>query len=422
MTTPIPAVRHAVLTLYLCNTMAGSSICESVSTNESCVCNSSVLNECLWEPEVPYSIALAVILAFSYIVIFFLAFCWNTFVISVFMKDRYLLQEPSSLFLFLFAVVDVLQTILAIPFYLAAIIGGGWIFGSTDTIREGVCIAVAFLFCMFLFMTVHLLAVIAFDRYLFIVHPLKYRQWMSLPKAVCLVSLVSIVPLILASLPFFGFGRLGYSPVVGVCVFRWEGERPYVITVAAEAMLPIIATVVFTLWTYIHVKRFLNRRHIRQMSIDMTTVKNQRVQRTLTRTFVLLLISQAVCFTPGIITAFVGFFVEYRNIPSTVFVIDFLIIVSSVAINPIIQTLSRSNFRNYLTLLFHKLRCKQRELTPAIEQCIESRTSNGEGCITELSSTSIVNTNQVPFQADNITASTQFIECYDIDPIHGTLV
>ena len=39
--------------------------------------------------------------------------------------------------------------------------------------------------------------------------------------------------------------------------FYWE----YVITVGIEAMIPIVATIVFTLWTYIYVKRFLSRRH-----------------------------------------------------------------------------------------------------------------------------------------------------------------
>ena len=328
------------------------------------------------------------------------------------MKDKYPLKEPSSLFLFLLAVVDLLETVLAIPFYTAAIVGGGWIFGHTDTIREGVCIAVAFLFSFFLFMTVHVLAVISFDRYLFIVHPLKYRKWKSLPKAMCLVSLVSIAPLVLASLPFVGFGRLGYSPIIGVCLFRWEGERPYVILVAAEAMIPIIATLVFTLWTYVHVRMFLKRRHVRQISIDVTTVRNRGVQRTLTQTFVLLLVSQAVCFTPGIITAFVGLLVGYRNIPSPVLAFDLLIIVSSVAINPIIQSLSRSNFRKYLILIWHKLRCQRRHLTPPIETSIETEENR---TINELSTTSVPTTNQVLREARSI-------DCYDIDPINGTLV
>lgn len=336
--------------------------------------------------------------------------------ISVFVKDRYLLQEPSSLFLFVFAAVDLLQTVFAIPFYVVAIIGGGWIIGNTDSSRQGVCVAVAFFFSMFLFTTVHLLAVISFDRYLYIVHPLKYRKWMTFPKALCLVSLVSVVPLVLASLPFFGFGKLGYSPIVGVCVFRWEGQFPYVITVAVESMIPIVATVIFTLWTYIHIKRFLKRRHIRQMSIEANTMKNQSVQRTLTRTFVLLLISQAVCFTPGIITAFVGLFVQYENIPRTVFIIDMIIIVSSVAINPIIQSLSRSNFRNYLTVC-----CKRRE-NPQIEQNVEDgRTINGKAHVEELSSTCIVDI-QASRQTEHPTGDRTAATCYDIDPINGTLV
>lgn len=55
--------------------------------------------------------------------------------------------------------------------------------------------------------------------------------------------------LFLASLPFFGFGELGFSPYIGVCTLRWEGEREYIVTIAVEALLPILGTIIFTLWT-----------------------------------------------------------------------------------------------------------------------------------------------------------------------------
>ena len=396
--------------------------CESVRVNSSCICNhSATLNECLWRPEKPYSVALVVIVTFFYIVIFVTAVVWNTFVIAIFFKDRHLFRTPFSLFLFLLAVVDLLEAILAIPFYITALIGGGWIIGNTDSVRDGTCVTLAFIFSMFLFTTVHLLAVISFDRFLYIVYPLKYRQWMTLPKAIILAVVASFIPIVLALLPFFGFGELGYSPFIAACLFRWEGERAYVITIAVEALIPIVATVVFTMWTYIYAKRFLRRRHFRQKSIDESTVRTQNAERTLTRTFALLLISQAICFAPGILTAFVGFFVGYINIPPSVLITDLLIIISSVAINPLIQSLSRTQIRHYLTPL---LQCHRCTLVPTVRE-VEHSQQNGANIHTECTSNAVSIDHSDLCKAEQLQSGEVYnrtLKNYDIDPIKGTLV
>ena len=331
--------------------------------NRSCECGSSPnLNECMWE--IPYDGPAVGVVAFLYIVIFVLAL-WNIVVIAIFIKDRAMLQEPSSVFLLVLAVVDMLEAVLSIPFYVATLIGDGWIFGSTDAIRQGVCMGVGFVLSVFLLISVHLLALISFDRFLYIVFALRYRTWMNTKRAIFLTIVVSIIPIFLASTPLFGFGELGFSSSLGVCIFRWEGQREYVILIAAEALIPVVATIVFTLWAYIYVRRFLRRRYIRQASYgDSTespadlTASTGKLERTLTRVFVLLLVSQAICFTPGILTAIIGFFVGYSNIPSVILLIDFVIIISNAAINPLIQSLVKSRIRRYLSMFFNALCCR----------------------------------------------------------------
>ena len=399
------------------------STCGGVRNTSTCDCSiSSALNECRWEPAKPFGVELIVIVAFFYVVVFVMACLWNTLVIAIFIKNRHRLQEPSSLFLFTLAVVDILEAISSIPFYITALIGGGWIIGDTDATRERTCVALGFIFGVFLLATVHLLALISFDRFLYIVHPLKYGKWMNLPKALCLAGMVLSVPVVLASLPFFGFGKLGYSPFIGVCVFRWEGERNYVLTIAIEALFPTVATIIFTLWTYIHAKRFLRRRNARQMSysfpkelVHSVSIKNQELERTLTHTFFLLLFSQAVCFAPGIVTAIVGFFVGYVNIPTPIYIIDFLIIVSSVAINPIIQSLSRTQIRKYVKKLFHKLKCcwhmqSLQTESHELQQQEDTRCSSDYATNNEQDNR--------PIQALSQCNATTYI----IDPIRGTLV
>lgn len=386
---------------------------QSGCDNDSCECGSSaVLNECLWKS--PYGTPTAVIVAIFFTVILLFALVWNGLVIFIFIKDRYLLKEPSSVYLFLLAVVDTLEVVLSIPFYVVTLIAGEWIFGRTDAIREAVCIAVGYIFSLFLFTTVHLIALISFDRFLYIVHAFNYRKWMNPTRALCLTAVVLIVPLILASTPFFGFGKLEFSPIIGLCVFRWEGQRPYVLSVAAEALLPVGATIVFTMWTYIYVKRFLRRKHARQISHTLAddlgnASRNRKVERTLTRTFTLLVISQAICFAPGIITALVGFFVGYARIPSEIFLIDFVIIVSNAGVNPLMQSLSRTQIRRYLSFLIHLLTCCRKNLVPVKESSDEAKCQEHCQMTTQTSS----GTSQ-EIMSLNIR--------YNIDPIRGTLV
>lgn len=380
-----------------------------------CDCGSStVLNECLWKA--PYGTPTAVIVAIFFILILLFALVWNGLVIFIFIKDRYLLKEPSSVYLFLLAVVDTLEVVLSIPFYVVTLIAGEWIFGPTDAVREAVCIAVGYIFSLFLFTTVHLIALISFDRFLYIVHALNYRKWMNPTRALCLTGVVLIVPLILASTPLFGFGKLEFSPIIGLCVFRWEGQRPYVLSVAAEALLPVGATIVFTMWTYIYVKRFLRRKHARQIShaddLGNTPSRNKKVERTLTRTFTLLVISQAICFAPGIVTALVGFFVGYAHIPSEIFLIDFVIIVSNAGVNPLMQSLSRTRIRRYLSFLIHLLTCCRTHSVPVKESSDEAKCQ--EHC---------QSTTQTPSAAcQEIMSQSSLTIRYNIDPIRGTLV
>lgn len=433
-----------------------ASGCDWKNGSGDCGCEISPrLNECMWQ--IPHSEPVAGIIAFAYIIIFVLAFLWNMFVIGIFLKDRKLLKQPSSVFLLALAVVDFLEALLSIPFYIAALIGGGWIFGDTDDTRQGVCTAIGFFLSVFLFTTLHLLALLSFDRFLYIVFAVKYDQWMKPWRALLLGMVVSIVPLILASTPLYGFGALRFSETLGVCAFQWIGQRVYVVVVGIEALLPITAIVVFTLWPYIYVKRFLKRRHKRQLQFTKTrqdlfelNTRKQQHERVLTRVFSLLLVSQLVCFTPGILIAFVGFFIGYENIPPAIPLIAFVIIISNAAINPIIQSLTRRSIRRYPSYFIHILTCghycagvtqeessdSQHCQSPIQSQSQMTRLTSIELLSQDENTSRVLQQTQMTRLAPSEILSREFEEgdtstvptgrrlsdAYAIDPVDGTLV
>lgn len=298
---------------------------------------------------------MASFIAVVYSIIFLVAFFWNLFIICFFLRNKNHLKDPSSVFLFCLALVDFLEAFSSIPFYIAALVMGEWRFGDSDEERQRVCSAIAFFLSIFLLVSVHLLAVIAFDRCLYVVYALRYKKLLKSWSAWILVVAVNAVPVIIASTPFYGFGVFGFVPSFGACLFRWAMDRRYVLMFALEAMIPIMAIVVFTLWTYVYVRRFVRRSGrrrsqwtIRQQGVAREQKKTVRQQKTLTRLFFSLLVCQLICFTPGLLTAFLGFFTNYETIPPEVLLVDFVFILLNAALNPIVQSVLKKPIRDSL--------------------------------------------------------------------------
>lgn len=308
---------------------------------------------CLWE--LPHKPPVAGFIAAVYSIIFLVAFFWNLFIMCFFLRNKNHLKEPSSVFLFCLAMVDFLEAFSSLPFYIAALAMGEWRFGDSDEVRQRVCSAIAFFLSIFLLVSVHLLAIIAFDRCLYVVCALRYKKLLNSWSTWILVVTVNTVPVIIASTPFYGFGVFGFVPSFGACLFRWAMDRRYVLMFALEAMIPIIAIIVFTLWTYVYVRRFVRRSgrrrsqwSIRQQGAAREQKRTLRQQKTLTRLFFTLLVCQLICFTPGLLTALLGFFTNYETIPPEVLLVDFVFILLNAAMNPIVQSILKKPIRDSL--------------------------------------------------------------------------
>ena len=332
-----------------CNESVVNDVGSAVSeNNDSSMCGTGDpgLSESMWS--LPYPPAAAGAIAAIYTVIFVIAFCWNLFLIGFMIKNRKMLRgEPSSIFLFCLAVVDFLEATSSIPFYIATLIQGGWFFGETDTVRMQFCCAIAFFLSLFLCLSIYLLAIIAFDRFLYIVYSFRYHRLMKPWRAWLLVLCVCVVPVIISSTPFYGFGAFFYFPPFGACLFRWRAERDYVIVFAVLMVIPVAFILVFTIITYFYVRRFLRGNLGKRGQWSVTSLDAQKVkERNLTRLFAALVITQLVCFSPALLTAFIGRIFSYDNVPNAVFLIDFILVLLNSAINPIIQSFLRKPIRD----------------------------------------------------------------------------
>lgn len=352
-------MRRSSMNSTTCNEAVVNSTCDNETSAGG---GDSKLNESLWD--LPVSDAVAGFIASLYMILFLVAFSWNLCVIVFMLVNRKLLREPSSIFLFCLAIVDFMEAVSSIPFYIATLIGGGWIFGDTDDMRMDFCKAVGFFLSTFLSVSIHILAIIAFDRFLYIVCAFQYPRLLKPWRAWLLVFVCCIPAVIVASTPLYGFGEFFFFNDFGVCLFHWRGELAYVVVFCLENMIFIAAIVVFTSLTYFYVRRYLRIREKRKLnlsnlnlnSIQSVTTEEERVakehrakRRTLTRLFLALLITQLICFAPGLTTAFVGLVIgSFDDVPNIVFFIDLLFVISNAAVNPIILTCVRRKIRRKL--------------------------------------------------------------------------
>lgn len=322
--------------------------------------NNTLLNESIWT--LPVTVTSSALTATTYVIIFCVAVIFNP-LIMVFIIRAKGLYQPSFIFLFCLALVDFLEALLSIPFYIATHIKHGWKFGDTDHDRQAVCDMVGLFLSVFLGVSVYLLAMISFDRFFYIVCSFNYKRYMKPWVAWLIVLSLCAVPVIISSLPLFGFSYFDFNQDFGACLFRWRGETAYVIVYSAFAFFPFVLIFIFTVITCCYLRRFisgkLNNRAKFVMRRQDSKVEERAKQNTLTRLFALLLVTQIICFMPAFLTAFIGARFGYYVIPSQLFLIDFILLLANAAINPLIQSLVWKKLRKKLCFC-RKSKCCQR--------------------------------------------------------------
>ena len=296
------------------------------------------LNESIWA--VHTSVAGSIITALLYGVVFLVAALLNPIIVGVIVVKKRL-KEPSFIFLLCLAVVDFIEVFLSIPFYIATHIGQEWIIGTTNEEKRITCEMVGFFVTWFLSVSVHILALIAFDRFFYIVFAVKYRKYLKQWVAWLLVLFVFVICVIISSPPLYGFGELFFFQTAGACLFRWRGGSNYrfVLFYSVEVLIPILAIFLFTLITFCYIKRHLHKRNRRQLE---WTTKDNKVKPKVTvlnRIFGLLLLTQIVCFGPALSTVLVGAIISFENVPDVVLLIDLILVLSNAAINPVVQAI-----------------------------------------------------------------------------------
>ena len=289
-----------------------------------------------------YAVAMGVLMVATFIA--------NSFIVLHTLFNISLLKQSSAILLFSLAVTNLLMSVLFMPFTLISAAAGHWVFGSTPQQRQGTCSFVAFAFGCITSVSVHSLAAISFDRFLFIVKPMWHKKVMK-PWVTWLIVLVLwIVAFISNITPFIGLGQYAFTANATSCLPIWSGQTKYVIFVLVGSTPPLGIIALTTIWTFVFTRAFI-RDHYRvsgggEAAEDdgMNSVYRTKLRKVF-GIFGSLLAVNVICFLPFILAGIAGLVVGFSNFPTGMYAaVLYLFLLNNVA-NPVVQSLFRPDIK-----------------------------------------------------------------------------
>ncbi|XP_061582329.1 probable G-protein coupled receptor 101 [Cololabis saira] len=144
----------------------------------------------------------------------------NVVVLLVFQRKPQLLHVANRFVLNLL-LADLLQTILVMPFAIAATVPGVW------PLDARLCQALVVLMHLFAFAGVNTIIVVSVDRYLAIIHPLSYPTRMTPHLGTNLIACTWVLSFLQSTPPLYGWGAIDFDHHHKVCTVVWSSSLSY---------------------------------------------------------------------------------------------------------------------------------------------------------------------------------------------------
>ncbi|CAG5989851.1 unnamed protein product [Menidia menidia] len=158
----------------------------------------------------------------------------NVVVLLVFQRKPQLLHVANRFVLNLL-LADLLQTILVMPFAIAATVPGVWPLDSR------LCQALVVLMHLFAFAGVNTIIVVSVDRYLAIIHPLSYPTRMTPHLGTNLIVCTWVLSFLQSTPPLYGWGAIDFDRHQKVCTVVWSSSLSYSAVVSTFSFwLPVL--------------------------------------------------------------------------------------------------------------------------------------------------------------------------------------
>ncbi|XP_037118399.1 probable G-protein coupled receptor 101 [Syngnathus acus] len=158
----------------------------------------------------------------------------NVVVLLVFQRKPQLLHVANRFVLNLL-LADLLQTVLVMPFAIAATVPGVW------PLDARLCQALVVLMHLFAFAGVNTIIVVSVDRYLAIIHPLSYPTRMTPHLGTNLIICTWVLSIVQSTPPLYGWGAIDFNHHHKMCSVVWSYSLSYSVVVATFSFwLPVL--------------------------------------------------------------------------------------------------------------------------------------------------------------------------------------
>jgi hypothetical protein len=284
------------------------------------------------------------------ILFFLLGVPWNLLVICSIIK-RKIYTQPIIMLMLNLAVTNLLICLLIMPFIIASGIEGEYTMGETDQIRCRVC-QTGVLNIILPWVSVHTLALMAVDRFIYLKKPLKYTSIVTPKRTITALVIVWALCCVLGVPPLFGFGEIKFSYTVAACVPFIVESTPiapnyyYIMLLTIVALIPILTLFTLYVWIVCIIRNSLARKIKSSMSLGSTSkMKENKSSQDYKSTQLRLVWLFGAIFTGNIITwlPMVGLVLSAAalgagNIHTVVYSITYLSFLSETVIHPILQS------------------------------------------------------------------------------------
>ena len=311
----------------------------------------------------PRQLEVQITLTILLVIIISLAVVGNILVFLTLLRCKSLRKQISSVFLFNLAMTDIGCAILVMPFAIVSTWKEAWIFG--DFWCDGVCF---FNYC-FIIVSMATLALISLDRYIFVVHPLRYDPLVTRHRAIMCCCFGWLVGIIFGAAPPLA-RWVWYDDGEIICAINWESDKSNVITYTLTAFLICFMFPMLVMcFAYLHIYK-VAKKHATRIAVQSASPnrqpdrvgggRNARTNRTnryntkAIKTILIMILAYAICNTPFSLTKLLKvIYSDNEVVPKGVNTLASWLAYINPCCNPIIYAINREEFRN----AFYRILC-----------------------------------------------------------------
>ena len=238
--------------------------------------------------------------------------------------------------------VDLMATVLCVPFGVVVLITGRWIFGNT------LCSMVAYVSCLLLTVSIITLAAISISRYFLITSLLRYMNVFKKQNITWMIILIWSFAALCAFPPFLGWGDFLFLPGNAMCFIFFGSNLFY----AAVFTLLVIGLPVFVIIAcFVRVKLLIEMNKRIKSFTSVTSIASEEIDSAKTLFSVVIIV--LLCWFPILLLfllAAVGI-----EMPRQASLMSTYSIFLPCALKPVIYFCMKRQFRTGFLAILNKL-------------------------------------------------------------------